>query len=226
MNKEKEIKEFYNKRIKLMGKENFKPKIAKDNFAAKSILNILKKEIDLKDKKILDAGCGEGRFSKYFIEKNANITSLDISEEYINVIKANIRRGKFVVGSVTDLPFPKNSFDYIFSVDVLQHVPNINKAIKEFHRVLKINGKVIIIDKNKFGLNSKYLIPQILIQKYKELTEWRYEGFKERWFSPNKFERVIKLYFKETEYEYIIEKNKIFKIFPKINLFVVYTARK
>lgn len=226
--KEQRIKVFFNERIKDQGDEEFVPEIGKTNFAGQAILEFLKDHIETKNKKILDAGCGEGRFSKYFIDTRADITSMDFSEEYIRVDKKNMPKGKFVVGSVTDIPFPNNSFDYIFSVDVLQHVPELRKSIQEFHRVLKKGGTLFIIDKNKKGLNPKLLIPQIWIQKYKELTEHRYSEFKERWFLPEKFKEFIAQDFDEVKYTYLTEKNKskIFIRHPKLNLFVVWVARK
>ena len=227
MNKQEErIKYFFNKRIKMQGRKNFSSEIGK-NDSAFMILNYLRKNIDIR-KKILDAGCGEGRFSKYFIEKGADITSMDFSEEYVKLAKKNIRKGKFVLGSVTNIPFPDNYFDYIFSVDVLQHVPELKKAISEFHRVLKKGGVLIIIDKNKLGLHKKYLIPNILVQKYKEMAEWRYSGFKEQWFMPKKLKKIIDEKFGNSRYKYLTEKNKN-KIFTKIsqlNLYVVWIAKK
>jgi len=228
INKEEKIKEFFNKRIKRVGSDKFTSEIGKNNLAGQAIACFLKNHIDVKRKKILDAGCGEGRFSKYFIDSGANITSMDFSEEYIHLNEKNIPNGKFTVGSVTNIPFPSNTFDYIFTVDVLQHVPNLKKALQEFQRVLKKNGTLIIVDKNKWGLNSKILIPQIIIQKYKELTEWRYSEFKERWFIPEKFKVLIGDYFNDVKYCYILEenKNKLFKKFPKLNFFVAWVAKK
>jgi ubiquinone/menaquinone biosynthesis C-methylase UbiE len=226
--KEEKIKTFFNERIKSRGDGEFTPEVGKTNFAGHAILDFLKNHIETKNKRILDAGCGEGRFSKYFIDMHADIVSMDFSEEYIRVNKKNMPKGKFIVGSVTKIPFPDDTFDYIFSVDVLQHVPELRASIQEFYRVLKKGGTLIIIDKNKTGLNPKILVPQILIQKYKELTELRYSEFKERWFIPEKFKRLIAQYFNDVKYTYLLEKNKnrIFKTFPKLNLFVAWIAKK
>jgi len=226
MSKEEKIKKFFNERIKLRGEKTFKAEIDKNNLSGQKILDYLKKNIG--NGVILDAGCGEGRFSKYFIEKGAKIKSMDFSKEYVKIAKKNIGKGDFILGSVTNIPFKDESFDYIFSVDVLQHVPKTDKAIQEFYRVLKKNGELIIIDKNKFGLNSKYFVPQKIIQKYKEATEWRYEEFKEKWFNPRKLKRKLEKVFPKATYEYLIEeeKTKIFKIIPALNLFVAWKAIK
>jgi len=228
MNKENKIKDFFNKRIKKFGYEKFIAEIAEENISGQMILNFLKENIKNKKKKILDAGCGEGRFSKYFIENGYNITSMDFSEEYLKVAKKNIGKGKFILGSVTNLPFKDNSFNYIFSVDVFQHVPDLEKAIKECHRVLKKDGVLIIIDKNMYGFNERSLIPQKLIKNIKDLRTWKYSGFRERWFSPKKLKKMINKYFDSARFEYLIEKNKnnIFQTFPQLNLFVAWIAKK
>jgi ubiquinone/menaquinone biosynthesis C-methylase UbiE len=225
--REERIKKFFNERIIRNGQESFSNKINLRNDSEIMILNFLKKQIDPK-KKVLDMGCGEGRFSRYFIEKGTRIYSIDFSEEYIKICKNTLKNGRFKVGSITNIPFKNDNFDYIFCVDVLQHVPKLEKAIHELKRVLKKDGIIIIIDKNKFGLHKRYLIPEIFIQKYKELTETRYNGFKEQWFNPKRFNTLLKTEFKNSEYDYLIEKNKsiIFKIIPQLNWFVSWKARK
>ncbi len=225
--KEKRLQDFFNKRIKVQGDENFVPEIGEKNDSGWMILNFLKSHIRNKGK-ILDAGCGEGRFARYFIEKGFNLIGMDFSEEYVRLAKKKIGKGKFVVGSVTNIPFKDNSFDYIFTVDVLQHVPDLRQALSELYRVLKKEGVLIVVDKNKFGLHRRYLVPHRLIQKYRELTQWRYKGFKERWFNPEKFTKTLLTQFKEVKQVYLIEKNKsrLFYLFPKLNFFSAWVAKK
>ena len=228
MNKEEKIKDFYNKRIKKLGDEKFLAEITEENISGGMILSFLKENIKDKKKKILDAGCGEGRFSRYFIENGYDITGMDFSEEYVRVAKKNLKKGKFVVGSVTRIPFKDNSFDYIFSVDVFQHIPDLEKALAETYRVLKKEGSLIIIDKNKYGLNKKYLIPQKLIKNIRDLRTWKYSGYKEKWFSPKKLRKILNKLFRNVKYKYLIEKNKkkIFYSLPQLNLFVAWIAKK
>jgi len=232
MKVEKKIRNFFDQRIKRKGQFKFKPEIEKEDISGQTILRFLKKNIKTKKSAlILDAGCGEGRFIRYLVGKG-RIIGMDFSKEYIKIARKYIKGAKFVVGSVTKIPFPANKFDYIFLVDVLQHVPELEKSIKELHRVLKPKGTLIIIDKNRFSLHRKYLIPKMMIKRVKDkLSKYDYSktgSFKERWFFPLGFKKYLKEQFKEVNYIYIIEpnKNKIFKLFPNLNLFVVWIAKK
>ncbi|MCR4283788.1 MAG: class I SAM-dependent methyltransferase [Parcubacteria group bacterium] len=84
---------------------------------------------------VLDAGAGGfDRYSELFsFEK---YLKLDIDE-------AN---NPDVIGSVEDIPLPDNSVDSIVSMQVLGDVENLDKAILEFHRVLKPRGAILVTE--------------------------------------------------------------------------------
>jgi malonyl-CoA O-methyltransferase len=64
-------------------------------------------------------------------------------------------------GSLTNLPFPDNSFDYIFAIESLEHAVNIQGALREFRRVLAPNGKLLIIDKNSRRIKAiRFKLPE------------------------------------------------------------------
>ena len=89
----------------------------------------------LKDKKVLEIGCGRGAFQN-LVE---DYTGVDIAlsvQKYINK--------KFVNASVDNLPFENETFDAIWSIAALEHVANPEKALKEIARVLKPSGVVYL----------------------------------------------------------------------------------
>jgi ubiquinone/menaquinone biosynthesis C-methylase UbiE len=100
--------------------------------------------------KILDAGCGIGLYGMTFAIKNkVQVIGIDLSRDKIvnaKKIAANIgaKNIDFEIGDVTKLKFKDSSFDFILSSDVLEHVPDHEKAINEFARVLKKNGTLIL----------------------------------------------------------------------------------
>jgi ubiquinone/menaquinone biosynthesis C-methylase UbiE len=97
--------------------------------------------------RLLDAGCGKGRYARVILEQNpeARITGLDISEKMLAAAPAGINR---ISGILTDLPFASESFDGVYATESLEHAVDIERAIAELCRVLRPGGKLAIIDKN------------------------------------------------------------------------------
>jgi ubiquinone/menaquinone biosynthesis C-methylase UbiE len=105
---------------------------------------------------ILDAGCGTGQTAAYlFNQYKANVFGLEINP--IMLEKAKVRFGtqklpiELIAGSVENIPFEDNTFDFILSESVLAFV-NKPKALKEFYRVLKKGGRFIA---NEMTINKR-----------------------------------------------------------------------
>lgn len=99
------------------------------------------------NKRLLDAGCGKGRYARVLLQDNpdARITGLDISERMLSSVPMGM--GK-VSGIMTELPFLTESFDGVFATESLEHAVDIERAVDEMCRVLRPGGKLAIIDKN------------------------------------------------------------------------------
>lgn len=91
---------------------------------------------------ILDAGCGTGGDLNY-LKKYGNVIGVDISEKALLYSK---RRGhKVARGDVNDLPFKDNHFDLVVASDSLYHRwVDDKKAVREFYRVLKGGGLLLV----------------------------------------------------------------------------------
>jgi ubiquinone/menaquinone biosynthesis C-methylase UbiE len=102
---------------------------------------------ELAGKRVLDAGCGKGRFARILKESDerTEIWGLDISPEMLKFVPAGIRSA---AGSMTALPFPDEAFDFVYATESLEHAVEIEKAVAELCRVLKPGGRIVIIDKN------------------------------------------------------------------------------
>lgn len=102
---------------------------------------------NLENKKILDAGCGKGRFAVKIksIYPSCEVHGIDISEELLKEVPDSIIKKK---GSILNLPYDSANFDGVFCIEALEHTIRAEKAIEELCRVLKDNGRIIIIDKN------------------------------------------------------------------------------
>lgn len=109
------------------------------------------KELDIeKGDRILDVGCGVGILPLELAKKyNVKVYGVDIDKEDIELAKKfkrilKIKNVDFSLGNITRLRFKSGSFDKIVCSEVLEHVSNDKKALKELKRVLKDNGKIII----------------------------------------------------------------------------------
>ena len=110
------------------------------------VFQVLRSEAGGKDKnlRILDAGCGTGGLTRG-LERFGTTVGVDVSDEAIRYSRS---RGlqHLLKGSVTRLPFREFSFDIVTSMDVLYHrkVEDDRESLREFHRILKRGGLLIL----------------------------------------------------------------------------------
>jgi len=103
---------------------------------------------DLKEgEKILDLGCGNGRWYKVFVRKKVDYFGLDNSEKLLEIAKKNFPEAKFLIGDALNLPFSENFFDRVYAIALLHHIPSEVfriKVLQEIKRVLKPGGILIL----------------------------------------------------------------------------------
>lgn len=105
------------------------------------------KELILVGEKVLDLGCGNGRFYELFKDKPLDYYGVDISENLITIAKSRYPGVKFKVIDGLNFPFPNNYFDKIYSIAVFHHIPSEEfrlRFLKEARRVLKPGGYFIL----------------------------------------------------------------------------------
>jgi SAM-dependent methyltransferase len=144
----------------------------------------------LSGKDILDLGCGAGDHSKYFVGKGLNVTCIDISEEMIKLCKEK-GLNAFVM-DIEDLKFSLNSFDGIWAVTSLLHIPKskIYLVIDKLYQILKEDGIIHICVKEGDG---ERLVKDKYFDSQRFFSFWRKDEilklFEEK-FSFIEFERV------------------------------------
>jgi ubiquinone/menaquinone biosynthesis C-methylase UbiE len=119
---------------------------------------------DLKGERVLDAGCGMGRFTEVCCDAGADVHAIDLSEAV--QVAAENHRGRsnahFYQADIFRLPFDDESFDRVFSIGVLHHTPNTKTAFLELARLVRPGGRIAIWvygTKLKAFLGSELLRP-------------------------------------------------------------------
>jgi len=100
----------------------------------------------LKDKIVLDLGCGVGHFSMYCIEQGAKkVIGIDISNNMIAEAekKNNHEKIEYMCVPIEDLELPNQQFDLVISSLTFNYIENYPNLIKKISRLLKNNGELI-----------------------------------------------------------------------------------
>jgi SAM-dependent methyltransferase len=102
---------------------------------------------------ILDIGCGSGLYFPLLARRAERLAGLDFSSEMIAaarglVEKKGLTNVDLFVGSAEELPFPDESFDLVLGIDVLHHIPDLERALREVRRVLRPGGRFASVEPN------------------------------------------------------------------------------
>jgi malonyl-CoA O-methyltransferase len=102
---------------------------------------------DLAGRRVLEVGCGKGRFLRLLHERypTAELWGVDVAEQLLTWLPPGVQ-GR--VGSMLNLPFDEGSFDAVLCIEALEHAVRIERAVAEMSRVLKPTGQIVIVDKS------------------------------------------------------------------------------
>jgi ubiquinone/menaquinone biosynthesis C-methylase UbiE len=108
---------------------------------------------------VLDIGCADGTFSKEILEKSkaSKLIGIDVLKTSISWARKHWKNPKmrFLVGDAHKLQFPKETFDAVFIMEVLEHVADPKLVLKEVKRVLKKGGYgVFLVPSDSFLFKS------------------------------------------------------------------------
>jgi SAM-dependent methyltransferase len=101
-------------------------------------------------KRILDAACGNGRYSKFLLrhaDPGAVLTAFDLSPGMLRRARARLHDGRvsYAVADLTRLPYGDGSFDAVVCGWVLEHLPDPTPGLCELARVLAPGGKLLLL---------------------------------------------------------------------------------
>lgn len=117
---------------------------------------------------LLDVGCGPGTLTVDLAARVApgQITAVEISDEVLQLARTEARTNgrrniDFVVGDVHQLDFPDATFDVVHAHQVLQHVSDPVRALREMRRVCRPGGIVAVRDSDYAGFTWYPNIPEL-----------------------------------------------------------------
>ena len=130
---------------------------------------------DLNGKRVLDAGCGHGRYSEWLIGQGATVTAIDASEKMVHL--ARLRLGEAIEIRQVDLSdpldmFANESFDVIVSPLVLDYIQHWDSVFTEFYRMLRPKGNFIFsvlhpfFEQFRYGLQTDYFSVRLIEERW------------------------------------------------------------
>ena len=184
--------------------------------------------------KILDAGCARGRFVHHIAKTGADVFGVDITGTFIRAAKMNVPDATFAQGSLSALPFADSTFDAVYCVEALQHLPDTARALSEMARIIKPGGVLMIVDKSLQALDPGKGLPTFLVKPWAERKgKWMYPAdfpFRERWFWPKALARELRDHFEEVTIKFIPEgrgkASRLYRVVPFLSLDVAWIAKK
>lgn len=137
---------------------------------------------EAKGKSVLEIGTGNGADAAMFALNGANYTGVDLTEAALEATRKHFNvlglAGTFQRENAEALSFPDKTFDWIYSHGVLHHTPNPQQAIDEVWRVLRPNGKAIVMLYHKHSFNHfvrimMYMRGRVLLKILSRFRNWK-----------------------------------------------------
>mgnify|MGYP001274335855 CR=1 FL=1 len=207
----------------------FKDALDAEDYRLRGVLDALGSVEGLR---ILDLGCGKGRFARALQDHGAVVTGLDLSAKMLDEADGVAR----VRGSARRLPFPLESFDAVIAVEVFEHLDpsSWNEAIAEARRVLAPRGTLAIVDKSLASLNAdRPWMPSALLKRIDEARGlWMYPAdgpVREHWFWPSRLRKELRRSFPDVRVIHLLSPAErrltLFRRIPAARLMALWVAR-
>jgi len=101
---------------------------------------------ELSGKRLLDVGCGAGRFAEIALQAGAHVVAVDYSAA-VAACRQNLSQYEnleVIQADIFALPFEPGQFDYVCCFGVLQHTPDVRAAFLRLPKQLKFGGKLVV----------------------------------------------------------------------------------
>jgi SAM-dependent methyltransferase len=151
----------------------------------------------LPPRKVLEAGCGLGRWVVPLSKKNYMVTGIEIEKDAIDIINKNYKAENLTLvhGDIFKMIFPDKSFDLVISLGVLEHFENPEvqiRAIAEHIRVLKDDGIFLVTVPHFSLLRLLFHVPFVYLVSMVRAIKKKKQYFGEYRYSKNAFKKILK----------------------------------
>ena len=153
------------------------------------------------NKELLEIGCGSGRFSVLLAKTNPKMAFIDLSDAMLEVTLQKVGHTHTGLNaSVYDIPLPSNSIDAVLSINVFNHIEDLEKALCEINRVLVDEGELVI---NFVNLFSYYFLAGLYVNHRRESIGRKVYS---RWIKLKDIEKLLK----DTGFEILEQVGNVF----------------
>jgi 2-polyprenyl-3-methyl-5-hydroxy-6-metoxy-1,4-benzoquinol methylase len=162
----------------------------------------------LKDRAVLEIGCGMGLHSEMMARAGARVTALDISDTSVEATRRRAALKDLAIdarqGDAAAMDFPDNHFDFVWSWGAIHHAAYTGRIVRQIHRVLKPGGQARVMVYNLEGMPAYVTF----VRKYL-LGFWRghsldralwadTDGFSARYYTRDTLADLFNTFFEKT----------------------------
>jgi 2-polyprenyl-6-hydroxyphenyl methylase/3-demethylubiquinone-9 3-methyltransferase len=158
-------------------------------------LKYIQQHLDIKNSNILDIGCGGGILAEELTDKGAKVTGLDASEKTIQIAKSHAKEKNYTINylntSLEDhINKTKDEYDAIVCFELIEHIPDQLKLIKDLSSICKKGGKVFLstINRNILSFAFAKIMAEYILNIVPEGTH-QYKKF----IKPSELAKMLEL---------------------------------
>jgi 2-polyprenyl-3-methyl-5-hydroxy-6-metoxy-1,4-benzoquinol methylase len=167
---------------------------------------------EIRGKKVLEIGCGMGLHSELMARSGAILSAIDLSPTSVEATKNRFAlknlKGDILKADAEHIPFPDQSFDFVWSWGVIHHSSRTARIVREISRVLKPGGECRIMVYNRLGIlvpitffTNHLLKGKFLHQDFDQTLLASSDGFSARFYTPDQFSDLFYAFFKDVNTE-------------------------
>lgn len=154
--------EFYDEDAALYDELRFSTRAGRRNHATQ--VELINSLLPVSTGRTVEVGSGTGRFTRVVAPRTDEYVIVDVAAQMLKAANQAVPKTCPLMGDATNLPLQSRSVDTLVCLNVLNHVPAFDKALSEFARVLKPNGKLLV---NFNNVQSPYFLPGMIVNRRK-----------------------------------------------------------